>query len=212
MLEFTQKEKTLLKKLNTPAKVQDYLNSLEFNFEEDGKDVIKSPIRVMREKKAHCMEGAVLAAYILSLHKNKPMILHLQTEKGDYDHVIALFKQNGLWGAISKTNHAVLRYREPVYKTVRELVMSYFHEYFLNSNGKKTLRRYSSLLELSKNKFCKNWEVSEEDLWEIDEELDKIKHFDIAPKSVFKNLRKADKIETEAGKIEEYKKSKKFKK
>lgn len=210
MIEFNKKEKVLLKKLNTPGRVQDYLNSLEFNFEEDGKDVIKSPIRVMREKKAHCMEGAVLAAYILSLQGHKPLVLHLQTEKGDYDHVIALFKQNGLLGAISKTNHAVLRYREPVYKTVRELVMSYFHEYFLNNNGRKTLRKYSVLLNL--NKFGKNWMTREDDLWEIDDELDRIKHFDIIPKNiskkVLKNLRKADKIEIETGKMEEYKRKK----
>ena len=214
MLNFTPPEKKLLQKLNTPSKVQDYLNSLEFNFEEDGKDVIKSPIRVMREKKAHCMEGAVLAAYILSLHGQKPMLLHLQTEKGDYDHVVALFEQNGLWGAISKTNHAVLRYRESVYQTVRELVMSYFHEYFLNKNGRKTLRKYSDVLDLSKinilKKIGKDWPVSEEDLWEIDNELDRIRHFDIVPKKVSKkvwqNLRKADKIEIEAGKIVEYKK------
>ena len=213
---FTPPKKKLLKSLNTPAKVQDYLNSLEFNFETDGKDVIKSPIRVMREKSAHCMEGAVLAAYILSLHGYKPLILHLQTTKHDFDHVIAVFQKDGLWGAISKTNHAVLRYREPVYQTVRELVMSYFHEYFLNGNGQKTLRRYSKVLDLSKKdilkKIGKDWAVREDDLWEIDDELDRIKHFDIVPKKiskkVYKNLRKADKVEIEAGKIEEYKKKK----
>jgi hypothetical protein len=210
MLLFTPTEKALLKKLNTPAKVQDFLNGLKFNFEEDGKGTIKSPIRVLREKNAHCMEGALLGAYILSLHGYKPLILHLQVEKGDFDHVIALFQQNGLWGALSKTNHGVLRYREAVYKNVRELVMSYFHEYFLNSNGKKTLRKYSVPLNL--NKFGKDWMTREDDLWEIDDELDRIKHFDIFEKSkskkVLKNLRKADKIEIEMGKIEEYKRKK----
>jgi hypothetical protein len=213
MIFFTPTEKTLLKKLNTPAKVQDYLNSLKFNFETDGKDVIKSPVRVMREKSAHCMEGAVLAAYILSLHGYKPLILHLQTTKHDFDHVIAVFQKDGLWGAISKTNHAVLRYREAVYKDIRELVMSYFHEYFLNNNGQKTLRKYSEVLDLSKKdilkKIGKDWAVREDDLWEIDDELDRIKHYEIVPKKlskkVYKNLRKADKIEIEAGKIEEYK-------
>ena len=201
MLKFTEKEITLIKKLDTPGKVQDFLNGLLFNFEEDGKDTIKSPIRVIREKKAHCFEGALLGAYLLSLHGYKPLILHLKTTKNDFDHVIALFKEDGLWGALSKTNHAVLRYREPVYKNVRELVMSYFHVYFLD-NGLKTLRKYSEPLDL--NVFEKGWETSEKDLWKIDKKLDKIKHYDIAPKKTLKKLRKAEKIEIEAGKIKEY--------
>ena len=192
-----------MRKINTPAKVQDFLNSLEFNFEQDGKQTLKSPVRVLREKNAHCLEGALLGAYIMSLQGQKPLILHLKTAKGDFDHIIALFKDDGLWGALSKTNHGVLRYREPVYKNIRELVMSYFHEYFLD-DGRKTLRQYSEPLDL--NVFEKGWETEAEDLWGIDEELDKIKHYDIAPKKVFKKLRKADPIERQMGKITEYKK------
>ena len=191
-----------MRKLNTPAKVQDFLNGLEFNFEEDGRQTLKSPVRVLRGEKAHCLEGALLGAYVLSLHGHKPLLLHLQTTKGDFDHIVALFKEDGLWGALSKTNHGVLRYREPIYKNIRELVMSYFHEYFLD-NGQKTLRRYSRPLDL--NVFEKGWETETEDLWGIDDELDKIKHYDIASKRVFKNLRLADKIEREMGKIVEYK-------
>ena len=190
-----------MRKINTPAKVQDFLNSLEFNFEQDGKQTLKSPVRVLREKNAHCLEGALLGAYIMSLQGQKPLILHLKTAKGDFDHIIALFKDDGLWGALSKTNHGVLRYREPVYKNIRELVMSYFHEYFLD-DGRKTLRQYSEPLDL--NVFEKGWETEAEDLWGIDEELDKIKHYDIAPKKVFKKLRKADPIERQMGKIAEY--------
>ena len=200
MLLFSQKEISLIKKLNTPAKVQDFLNSLRFNFEEYG-ETLKSPIRVLREGNAHCFEGALFGAYVLSQHGHKSLILHLKTIKGDFDHVIAPFKINGYWGALSKTNHAVLRYREPVYKSIRELVMSYFHEYFLDS-GLKTLREYSRPLNL--NIFEKGWYLLDGDLWGIDDELDRIKHYKIASVSVLKNLRKADKIEIEAGKIEEY--------
>jgi hypothetical protein len=204
MLNFTEKEKDLLQKLDTPAKVQDFLNFLQFNFEEQG-ETLSSPLKVIRRKSAHCFEGAILGAYILSLHNFQPLILHLETEKKerDFDHVITLFKINGLLGALSKTNHAILRYREPIYKNIRELVMSYFHEYFLD-NGKKTLRKYSRPLNL--NVFEKGWEVEEGDLWGIDEELDKIKHYEIAPKKAFGNLRKADKIEIKIGKNVEYKK------
>ncbi|MFA4975736.1 MAG: hypothetical protein WC839_00715 [Candidatus Paceibacterota bacterium] len=202
MLAFTEKEKVLMQKLNTPAKVQDFLNGLKFNFEKNGKQTLKSPLNVLRNKNAHCIEGAILGAYMLSLHGFKPYILHLKTIKGDFDHVIAPFKQYGLWGALSKTNHAVLRYREPIYKNIRELVLSYFHEYFLDS-GLKTLRSYSKPLNL--NIFEKGWETEEGDLWGIDEELDKIKHYDIAPNIILKNLRRAEKIEIEAGKIVEQK-------
>jgi hypothetical protein len=205
MLNFTKKEMAFLKRLNTPGKVQDFLNSLPFNFEKNGVDVLKSPIRVLREKNAHCIEGALLGAYILSLHGYKPLVLHLQTAKGDFDHVITLFKIKGLWGALSKTNHGVLRYREPIYRNIHELVMSYFHEYFLD-NGVKTLRKYSRPLNL--NIFGKKWMLQEKDLWQIDKKLDEIKHYDIAPRKVFKKLRKAEKIEIKMGKIEEYPKIK----
>ena len=207
MLAFTKKEIALIKKLNTPAKVQDFLNKLKFNFEKPARrggdgDTLKSPIMVLRTGNAHCLEGAILGAYILSLHGFLPLILHLQATKDDFDHVITPFKQNSLWGALSKTNHAVLRYREPIYKDIHELVMSYFHEYFLDT-GKKTLRKYSEPLNL--NIFGKNWAVEEKDLWKIDKKLDKIKHYNLAPKIVFKNLRKADKMEMKAGKIVEFK-------
>ncbi len=205
MLYFTKKEISFLKKLYTPAKVQDYLNSLCFNFEDQG-ETLMSPICTMRAKKAHCFEGALLGAYILSRYCHLgvvPYILHLKAIKGDYDHVITPFKVGKFWGALSKTNHTVLRYREPVYKNIRELCMSYFHEYFLN-DGRKTLRQYSEVLNL--NKLAKGWEVSEKDLWYIDKKLDRIKHYDIIPKSQIKKLRKAEKIEINAGKLVEFKK------
>lgn len=201
MIEFTKKEISFLKKLNTPAKVQDYLNKIPFNFEDQG-ETLMSPICTLRTKKAHCFEGALFGAYILSLNGFKAFVLHLKAIKGDYDHVIAPFKVGKFWGALSKTNHTVLRYREPIYKNVRELCMTYFHEYFLNS-GKKTLRQYSEVFSLKK--LPKGWEVSEKDLWYIDKKLDQIKHYDIVPKSQIKKLRKAEKIEIKAGEIVEYK-------
>lgn len=194
-----------MKKLNTPAKVQDFLNGLPFNFEKRG-ETLKSPAMVLRTKSAHCMEGALLGAYILSrygLPGSTPYVLHLKATEDDYDHVIAPFKQGGLWGALSKTNHAVLRFREPIYRNIRELVMSYFHEYFLD-NGMKTLRQYSKPLNL--NIFGKNWMLEEGDLWNIDRALDKIKHYNIVKKNIIKKLRKADKVEIKAGKIVEYQK------
>ncbi|HEY4513497.1 MAG TPA: hypothetical protein VJH06_03220 [Candidatus Paceibacterota bacterium] len=199
---FNKKENALLRKLNTPAKVQDYLNGLKFNFEKNG-DTLKSPLFTLRAGNAHCLEGALLGAYILSRHGFNPYLLCLKSSKKDFDHVIVPFKIGNLWGALSKTNHSVLRYREPVYKTLRELAMSYFHEYFLN-DGTKTLRQYSVLLNL--NDFENGWEVMEGDLWGVDEELDKIKHYNILQNDKIRKLRKADKVEIEAGEIVEWKK------
>ncbi|MDQ3245154.1 MAG: hypothetical protein M3P22_02320, partial [bacterium] len=201
-MPFTKKEILLIQKLNTPAKIQDFINSIPFNFEKNG-ETIMSPIRAMHANKMHCMEGALFSAYILSIHGYKPLILHLKSTREDFDHIITLFQIDGFWGALSKTNHAALRYREPVYKNVRELVLSYFHEYFLNNTGQKTLRSYSRPLDLNifKNK---KWWLAEEDLWYIDEKLDKIKHYDIAPQKSFKNLRKADNIERKMGSFVEF--------
>jgi hypothetical protein len=206
MVIFTLKEEALIQRLNTPAKVQDFLNELKFNFErKNGKKIetLKSPLFTLRAHNAHCLEGALLGAYILSRHSFTPYLMHLKAIKGDFDHVVAPFKIGGLWGALSKTNHAVLRYREPVYKNTRELAMSYFHEYFLD-DGAKTLRQYSEPLDL--NTFEYGWETLDGDLWGIDAELDKVKHYDIVRKSYIKKLRKADKIEIAAGKIVEWKK------
>lgn len=200
LLNFNKTEQRILQRLNTPAKIQDFINKLEFNFEEDG-ETFKSPLRVLRTGNAHCLEGATFAAYLLSLHGFSPLLLHLEAVKEDFDHVVAPFKVDGLWGAISKTNHSVLRYREPVYRDIHELVMSYFHEYFLDS-GKKTLRKYSGLLNL--NTFEHDYHVADEDLWGIDEALDELPHHDVLPKDYVKKLRKADEIEISAGKIVEY--------
>ncbi|MCX6747405.1 MAG: hypothetical protein NTW98_00435 [Candidatus Nomurabacteria bacterium] len=206
MNNFTKKEISQLKKLNTPAKVQDFLDSFQFNFEEEG-ETIKSPLYSLRSKHVHCLEGAMLGACILTFQGHKPLILHLHAEGTDQDHIIVPYKIDGLWGALSKTNHYTLRYREPVYKNIRELVMSYFHEYFLNKNGRKTLRSYSVPLDLNTLKI--NWVTAEGDLWVVDDKLDDIKHYDVISKKAIKHLRKADIIERTAGGLVEYKDGKK---
>ncbi len=202
MLEFTKNELKLLRSLRTPAQVQDFLNKIPINFEPDGIDRVKSPIKVLREHSAHCIEAAILGAYILSLHGYPPLLMHLKATNADYDHVIVPFKKAGFWGALSKNNHAVLRYREPIYKTPRELVISYFHEYYLE-DGTKTLREYSAPLNL--NTFEAGWEQEEEDLWGIDQELDRVKHFKILPAKHIRNLRKADPIERKVLDLLEFK-------
>jgi hypothetical protein len=202
-LGYNGQETKIFKKLNSPKKIQDFLENLKINFEKQG-ETCMSPRSVLVSGKAHCMEGAMLAAAALEFHGYKPLLLDLRSVKpGDNDHVVAVFKQFGSFGALSKTNHGVLRYREPVYKTIRELALSYFHEYFLDS-GKKTLREYSDLLDL--NYFNNlNWRTSEDDLFEIPHYLDTIKHYKILSPAQIKNLRMADGIEIEMGKLTDWK-------
>lgn len=203
MLGFDKKEMKILKSLNTPGKIQDFLNEIPMNFEEKG-DTCMSPRMILKNKKAHCVEGAMLAAAALRVNGEKPLVVDLEATKKDFDHVICVFKREGKWGSVSKTNHAVLRYREPIYKSIRELVMSFFHEYF-DDDGKKNLRSYSLPVDLSRFDHL-NWMASEEDVWFIPEYLAKIRHFPILTRSQIARLRKADDIEIEAGNLLEWKK------
>lgn len=202
MYGLTDKETKLLRELDTPRKVQDYLNRLKQNTEPEG-DTCLSPRRVMRERRAHCIEGAMLAALAFRLHGGKPLLLDLESSKHDFDHVVAPFRQHGCWGAVSKTNHAVLRYREPVYRTIRELVLSYFHEYF-DKNGFKTLRYYSRPIDLSRFDR-RGWMTNEDQNWFVAEALLKADHAPILNRAQIATLRKADAIEIEAGEIVEWK-------
>ena len=198
---FDRKELAVLRKLDKPWKIQDYVEKLPINFEERG-DTFMSPRRVLREKKAHCLEGAVFAAAALWVNGSKPLVMTLSATTDDFSHVVAPFTVRGLWGAIGKTNHAVLRYRDPVYRSIRELAMSYFHEYFLD-NGRKTLRRYSEPLDLRRIKDGQ-WTVAEEDLWYIDTALDEQKHYSLFPAKARRILRRADSIERQAGKLTQW--------
>src|ERR1041385_6102244 len=121
-------EFSVLKALNSPKKVQDFLDTIPINKEETG-ETCTSPLVTLRRNRAHCMEGALLAALALWIHGEPPLILDLKSSRNDVDHLVALFRVGRHWGGITKTNHAVLRYREPVYRDIRELAMSFFHEY-----------------------------------------------------------------------------------
>jgi len=202
IFDLNKKEIELFRRLNSPSKIQGFLNSMKINFEENG-DTCFSPKKVLQEKKCHCVEGAVLAAMILRFYGREPILVDLTSSAKDFDHVVAVFKNHGKFGSISKTNHAVLRYREPVYNSVRELVMSFFHEYFTD-DGKKTLRSYSVPVNL-KIFDDLGWMSSSDEVWYIPEHLAKVKHFPILNRKQISGLRGADKIEIEAGKIIEWK-------
>jgi len=201
-LGFNKKEVELIGRLNTPAKIQDFISEMQVNFEYNG-DTNMSPLTVLRKKTCHCMEGALLGAFLLSLIGFKPLVVDMRGTKEDWDHVIAVFNIEGYWGAISKTNHSVLRYREPVYTSIRELIMSYFNEYTDDKTGKKTLRDFSVPVDLTMFDSI-NWISSADDLFEIPEYLDTVKHFKILDKKQERNLRVLEKIELKAGNIRQF--------
>jgi hypothetical protein len=201
----TTQEKRMFDKLSSPAKIQDFLNALRINFEKRG-PTLYSPRLVLKKRIAHCFEGALLAAAALWYHGEKPLLLDLTPYEPDEGHVLALYRRNGHWGALSKTNHATLRFRDPVYRTIRELALSYFHEYFLNKTGEKTLHSFTprpfSLLA-----FGTSWVTSEEHLWRIHDAINKAPHARFIPKGNARYIRKADPIERKTGAIVEWKKN-----
>ena len=147
------------------------------------------------------MEGALLAALALSMQGQAPLIMDLRTTSADVDHLVALFRKDGYWGGITKTNHSVLRYREPIYRDLRELAASFFHEYFLD-DGKKTLREYSRPFDL--RKWSGNWTTCEDDLWELERAIDDAPHTKLLNRKQIAGLRRADAIEIRVGKIREW--------
>lgn len=171
----TREEQLLFRRLSTPVKVQKYLDDLPYNKERDG-ETCRSPRRVIRDQTAHCFEAALFAAAAMRMNSHPPLILDLEAVRDD-DHVVAIYRQHGCWGAMAKSNYAGLRFREPVYRTLRELVMSYFEGYY-NLDGEKTLRAYSRPVNLARFDSL-DWMTAEEDLWAIPEYLVDIKHTSI---------------------------------
>lgn len=198
----TDDEFLFLKKLRTPRAIQDFLETLPINFEPEG-DTCLSPRRVLRERRAHCMEGAMLAALALRIHGEPPLVVDLTAAPHDQDHVITVFRRRGLWGAISKTNHSVLRYREPLFRTIRELALSYFHEY-TDPAGRKTLRSYSAPINLARFDR-RGWVTSEEDAWYIPEFLSDVRHYPLVTRHHISTLRRADPLEIAAGALTAWK-------
>jgi hypothetical protein len=202
MFKRDSKEFKILSKLDSPDMIQTFLDHIPFNHEKDG-ETCMSAARVLSVRKAHCMEGSFVACAALLQMGEKPHIVSLKVEKTDYDHIIVLFKRNGYYGALSKTNHPVLQYRDPVYRSVRELVMSYFHEYFLYTSGRKTLLGYTKPINL--NRYGKKWLTAEEDVWDIAEKIYDAPIISVVPKKNKDLLRRATTFEREAFSAQEWK-------
>jgi hypothetical protein len=192
---FSKEERKLLSRLDTPRKIQDFVDKIEYNLENKG-DTFYSPLMVLRNKKANCIEGAMFAAAALNLHKQPALLMDLTTDKeNDTDHVIALFKVKGHWGAIGKSKYPGLTYREPIHKTLRELALTYFEDYF-NYYSRKTLRGYSRPVSMAR--FGKDWMTTTKKLNCVEDYLNNIRHTELLKGSMIRNLRKVTPIMKES--------------
>lgn len=199
-LGLTPAEFRTLQRLRTPDRIQDFLCAMPANFEVGGETCL-SVREVLRQRRAHCIEGAMLAACALWIHGEPPMLLDLTAER-DYDHVVALFRRDGCWGAISKTNPPLLRWRDPVYRTLRELAMSYLHEY-ANKRHRKSLRTYGGPYDLRRMSPAV-WVTGSKNCWDVGEALNDMPHVRLITGAQARRLRLRDPVEREAGKLREH--------
>ena len=199
-LELSKAEFAVLRRLSTPQKIQDFIHALTANFEIGGQTCL-SVREVLGRRRAHCIEGAMLAACALWVHGEPPLLLDMRAER-DYDHVVALFRRGGCWGAISKTNPPLLRWRDPVYRSLRELAMSYLHEY-ANKRGQKTLRSYAGPFDL-RRLDPKLWVTNGKNCWGVAETLDGLPHHALVTGRQARMLRLRDPVERKAGALLEH--------
>jgi hypothetical protein len=204
-LGLTAAQFAVLRRLDRPEKIQAYLYSLGQNFEPDG-DTCRPVGEVLRTGRAHCIEGAMLAACALWVHGKPPLLMDMRAVR-DYDHVIALFRSHGRWGAISKTNGIGLRWRDPVYRSLRELAISYFHEY-ANRRHHKTLREYSVPYDL-RRMDAKVWVSGKKNAWGVADALDGLRHFRLMDGRHLKSVTRRDEFERKVGGLLQYRRPKK---
>jgi hypothetical protein len=200
-LGLTAQEYATLARLATPQKVQAFLNRVPANHEIGGESLL-SVREVLRQKRAHCLEGAFVAAAALWIHGRPPLVVHLDCDLSDYPHCIAVFRQGRLWGAISKTNGGVLRYRDPIYRTLRELAMSYFHEY-CDRRGRRTLRSYSAPFDLRRLDPA-SWVTNPGACWPVHDRLVGLRHYALVTPRQTRELSRRDPFETRLAKIVQY--------
>lgn len=182
---FDREERALLARLKSTEDVQAFVDTMAYHDE----ITCRSPRRVLSDRKAHCFEGAMLAAAALEALGHPPTLVDMRAVRDDA-HVIALFRRHGRLGAIGKSNFSGLRYREPVYRTLRELVMSYFDDYF-NSGGERTLRSYSVPLRLT-DRVHRGWRTAAEDLDPIGDHLDRLHHYRLMTPRMERELVRVD--------------------
>lgn len=195
MFGMTKGELAQLRRLNTPEKIQAYLDDIDYNLERDG-ETLRSPRRVLRDRTAHCAEGALLAAAAFRVQGRPPLLVDLEAVRDD-DHVLAVYREKGLWGSVAISKFVGLRYRSPVYRTIRDLVMSYFDHYY-NWDAERSLRAYSRPVSLARFDRI-GWMTAEDELWEINDHLVRVSHVRLLPWGTSPRLARLDRRTYEAG-------------
>ena len=191
---------TRLAGLRTPERIQDFVSQLRWNYQSDGPTAL-SVVEVLRHGHAHCIEGAFVAACALWLNGDPPLLIDLGAARGDVDHVMALFRRGRSWGAISKSNSPYLRYRDPIYRNLRELAISFFPQYI--KHRRKTLRTYSVPVDLRRHDPAL-WVTRDGFCHEMVDVLTGARHFDILPDGMKAGLRPIDDIEARANLLRDY--------
>jgi hypothetical protein len=181
-----------LRALKTPAQIQKFIDAMQYQYG----NTAWSPQRALREGKGHCLEGALLAAAALRVNGRPPLLMDLESVHDD-DHVLAVYRVAGLWGSIAKSNFAGLRFRAPIYRTPRELALSYFEQYY-NLRGERTLRSYSRPVNLARLD-SRHWMTAEDDVWCVPELLIAARHYPLVPDRVARALPRLDRRSFEAG-------------
>ena len=193
---FSSEELALFRTLSRPEKIQQFLDEgLNYN-KEPGGPTCRSPRRVLRDRVAHCIEGALLAAAAFRMHGLPPVIVDMEAVRDD-DHLLAVFRHGRFWGAVGKSNYAGLRFREPVFRSLRELVMSYYPFYY-NLDGEFSLRTYSRPVDLRRFDGI-GWMTAEEELWAINDYLCEIPHRNLLTPGQVRKRRWVDRRLYEAG-------------
>ena len=182
---FTPAELRKLRSFKDPYGIQRFLDDTPYHLA----DTAWSPRRVLREQTSHCLEGAIFAAAALRALGFPPLIIDFEAEN-DTDHVLAVFRVNRHWGAVAKSNYSGCRYREPVYRSLRELAMSYFNIYF-NMRGERSLRNFSLPVNLARFDHL-DWMTSEEPIWFIPNYLCDIHHYKLLRPGMVKRLHRVD--------------------
>lgn len=189
-------EKRLLDGFRNPADIQDYLDEIPYSTEHRN----RCPLQVMRDRQAHCLDGGLFAAYVLRRLGYPPLILDMQPDPGmDDDHILALFRIDGCWGAVAQSNYTGLRYREAIHHTLRELVISYFEDFF-NSRAEKTLRFYTRPINLARFDRME-WMWSEQGANCIEEYLYKVRIIPLITRKQVEYLSRVEELSFEAGQI-----------
>ncbi len=191
---WTRAELAALRPLRSPSRIQDFVDALVYRIEDDP----GSPRRVLAEGKANCYDGALFAAAALRRLGHPPLLVDLQAVRDD-DHVLAVFREGGRWGAVAKSNFSGLRWRDPIHRTVRELAASYFDDYF-NLRGERTLRNYSVPFRLARFDPA-GWTFRDEPLREIAGWLDGSPHHPLLPPGAERRLRRVDARAMRAGTV-----------